>query len=98
MSKDKKQMTDDGFDLVQTKVPAHIKQLLDILAEQRGMSTYELLQLLINGFITAAKANGPLSPQIFSKAMNEDNVGGASDRHIVERCLQLHRVVRQYRC
>ena len=64
MSKDKKQMTDDGFELVQTKVPAHIKQLLDILAEQRGMSTYELLQLLINGFITAAKANGPLSPQM----------------------------------
>ena len=59
-----KQVTDDGFELVQTKVPAHIKQLLDILAKQRGMSTYELLQLLIDGFITAAKANGPLSPQM----------------------------------
>ena len=55
---------DDGFELVQTKVPTHIKQLLDILAGQRGMSTYELLQLLINGFITAAKASGPLSPQM----------------------------------
>ena len=55
---------DDGFELVQTKVPTHIKQLLDILAKQRGMSTYELLQLLINGFITAAKANGPMSPQM----------------------------------
>jgi hypothetical protein len=59
-----KQVTDDGFELVQTKVPAHIKQLLDILAKQRGMSTYELLQLLIDGFITAAKASGPLSPQM----------------------------------
>lgn len=59
-----KQVTDDGFELVQTKVPSHIKQLLDILAKQRGMSTYELLQLLIDGFITAAKANGPLSPQM----------------------------------
>ena len=55
---------EEGFELVQTKVPTHIKQLLDILAKQRGMSTYELLQLLINGFITAAKANGPLSPQM----------------------------------
>ena len=55
---------EDGFELVQTKVPQHIKQLLDILAKQRSMSTYELLQLLINAFITAAKANGPLSPQM----------------------------------
>ena len=55
---------EEGFELVQTKVPTHIKQLLDILAGQRGMSTYELLQLLINGFITAAKTNGPLSPQM----------------------------------
>ena len=55
---------EEGFELVQTKVPTHIKQLLDILAGQRGMSTYELLQLLINGFITAAKTNGPLSPQV----------------------------------
>lgn len=55
---------EEGFELVQTKVPVHIKQLLDILAGQRGMSTYELLQLLINGFILTAKANGPISPQI----------------------------------
>ena len=37
---------EEGFELVQTKVPTHVKQLLDILAKQRGMSTYELLQLL----------------------------------------------------
>lgn len=55
---------EEGFELVQTKVPTHIKQLLDILSKQRGMSTYELLQLLINAFITAAKATGPLSPQM----------------------------------
>ena len=55
---------EEDFELVQTKVPTHIKQLLDILSKQRGMSTYELLQLLINAFITAAKANGPLSPQM----------------------------------
>lgn len=56
--------TDEYFDLVQTKVPKHIKQLIDILAAQRGLSSYELLQLLINGFITAAKASGPLSPEL----------------------------------
>ena len=61
---EEQKVKDDGFELVQTKVPTHIKQLLDILAKQRGMSTYELLQLLINGFITAAKASGPLSPQM----------------------------------
>ena len=57
-------INEDGFELVQTKVPQHVKQLLDILAGQRGMSTYELLQLLIDGFITAAKADGPISPQV----------------------------------
>ena len=61
---DNQNNNEDGFELVQTKVPTHIKQLLDILAKQRGMSTYELLQLLINAFITAAKASGPLSPQM----------------------------------
>lgn len=55
---------DDGYVTIATKVPAHIAELLSILARQRGMEVYELLQLLINGFITAAKANGPLSPQM----------------------------------
>ena len=48
---------DDGYELVQTKVPKHVKQLLDMLSEMRGMSTYELLQLLINGFISYAKSS-----------------------------------------
>ncbi|MCR5366559.1 MAG: hypothetical protein K6E67_10510 [Prevotella sp.] len=61
---DNQKNVDEGFELVQTKVPLHIKKLLDILAKQRGMSVYELLQLLINAFITASKANGPLSPQM----------------------------------
>lgn len=55
---------DDGYVTIATKVPAHIAELLSILARQRGMEVYELLQLLINSFITAAKANGPLSPQM----------------------------------
>lgn len=48
---------EESYELVQTKVPKHIKLLLDILSEMRGMSTYELLQLLINGYISYAKAS-----------------------------------------
>ena len=48
---------EENYELVQTKVPKHVKQLLDILSEMRGMSTYELLQLLINGYISYAKAS-----------------------------------------
>lgn len=48
---------EESYELVQTKVPKHVKQLLDILSEMRGMSTYELLQLLINGYISYAKAS-----------------------------------------
>lgn len=39
-----------------TKVPPHVAELLNILAGMRGMEVYELLQLLINGFISYAKA------------------------------------------
>ena len=55
---------DEGYVSVATKVPVWVADLLTILAHQRGMEVYELLQLLVNGFITAAKANGPLSPQM----------------------------------
>ena len=48
---------EESYELVQTKVPKHVKQLIDILSEMRGMSTYELLQLLINGYISYAKAS-----------------------------------------
>ena len=55
---------EDGWVLLGTKVPPHIGQLFDLLARQRGMKSYELLQLLINGFITAAKHDGPLTHDI----------------------------------
>ena len=55
---------DDGWVLLGTKVPPHIGQLFDLLAKQRGMASYELLQLLVNGFITAAKHDGPLTPEL----------------------------------
>lgn len=61
---EQKQKNESGYVVVATKVPAYISELLTILAKQRGMEVYELLQLLINGFITAAKASGPLSPQM----------------------------------
>ena len=47
---------DDGFVTVATKVPPHVAELLNILARMRGMQVYELLQLLVNGFISYAKA------------------------------------------
>ena len=52
---------DEGYVSVATKVPAHVAELLTILARQRGMEVYELLQLLVNGFISAAKYEGPLT-------------------------------------
>lgn len=55
---------DEGFVTVATKVPRQVAELLQILATQRGMEVYELLQLLVNGFITSAKHTGPLTPQI----------------------------------
>ena len=55
---------DDGFINISTKVPPNVAKLFDVLAQQRGMQPYELLQLLINGFIAAAKHDGPLTPEL----------------------------------
>lgn len=55
---------EDGWVMLNTKVPPHIGQLFDLLAKQRGMKSYELLQLLVNGFISAAKHDGPLTPEL----------------------------------
>lgn len=55
---------DDGFVSVATKVPKWVADLLQILAKGRGMEVYELLQLLINAFISAAKHDGPVPPEI----------------------------------
>ena len=53
---------DNGFISIATKVPIWISDLLTVLAKMRGMEVYELLQLLVNGFIQAAKHNGPVTP------------------------------------
>ena len=55
---------EDGWVMLNTKVPPHIGQLFDLLAKQRGMASYELLQLLVHGFITAAKHDGPVTPEL----------------------------------
>ena len=76
------QKNKDEYVNISTKVPYSISKLFDMLADQRGMKSYELLQLLINGFISAAKHVGPITPEIrllvnslkldvaFSKAFN----------------------------
>lgn len=46
----------EGYVNVTTKVPPNVSDLLNILAAMRGMEVYELLQLLIHGFISYAKA------------------------------------------
>lgn len=48
--------TTEGYVNVTTKVPPNVSDLLNILAAMRGMEVYELLQLLIHGFISYAKA------------------------------------------
>lgn len=58
------QINKESYVTVATKVPPYVAELLSILARQRGMEVYELLQLLVNGFITAAKVEGPLSPEL----------------------------------
>lgn len=54
----------EGYATIATKVPVWISDLLKILAKQRGMELYELLQLLVNGFVTVAKHSGPITPEI----------------------------------
>ena len=46
--------SEEGWVMLNAKVPPHIGTLFNILARQRGMTSYEMLQLLINGFITAS--------------------------------------------
>ena len=55
---------DDGYVSIATKVPTHVAELLSLLAKMRDMEVYELLQLLVNGFITAVKCEGPVSPEM----------------------------------
>lgn len=54
-----KQKTDEGYISIATKVPIWVADLLTILAKMRGMEVYELLQLLVNAFISAAKTAAP---------------------------------------
>ena len=50
--RDNQKNEQDGWVMLNTKVPPEVAQLFDILANQRGMKSYELLQLLVLGFIT----------------------------------------------
>ena len=56
---------DEGYVNVSTKVPPYVEELLKILARMRGMKVYELLQLLINGFISYAKSDTMSVPDEF---------------------------------
>lgn len=53
---EKQKTNEEGFVNVSTKVPLNVSNLLNILARMRGMEVYEILQLLVTGFISYAKA------------------------------------------
>ena len=59
-----KQKPEDGYISIATKVPVWVANLLTILAKMRNMEVYELLQLLVNAFISAAKNSGPVSTEM----------------------------------
>lgn len=55
---------DSGYVTVSTKVPAHIADLLNIIAEAKGTDIYGVLQLFIQVIVTAAKATTAPSPEM----------------------------------
>lgn len=60
----KQKQADEGYISIATKVPIWVADLLTILAKMRGMEVYELLQLLVNAFISAAKNSCPVTPEM----------------------------------
>ena len=58
------QQKDDGYVNVGTKVPPHVAELLNIIAQSKGTDIYGLLQLFIQTIIRAAKCETALSPHL----------------------------------
>ena len=55
---------DDGFVTVATKVPPHVAELLNIIAQSKGTDIYGLLQLFVQTIIRAAKCETALPPHL----------------------------------
>lgn len=58
------QQKDDGYVNVSTKVPPHVAELLNIIAQSKGTDNYGLLQLFIQTIIRAAKCETALPPHL----------------------------------
>ena len=58
------QQKDDGYVNVGTKVPPHVAELLNIIAQSKGTDIYGLLQLFIQTIIRAAKCETALPPHL----------------------------------
>ncbi len=58
------QLNDDGYELVQTKVPKHVYELLNIIAQSKGTNIYGLLQLFVQTIIRAAKCETAMPPHL----------------------------------
>lgn len=54
---------DDGYVTVATKVPQHVADLLNIIAQSKGTDIYGLMQMVIQVIIRAAKCETDLDPQ-----------------------------------
>lgn len=58
------QNKDDGYVNVGTKVPPHVAELLNIIAQSKGTDIYGLLQLFVQTIIRAAKCETTLPPHL----------------------------------
>ena len=58
------QQKDDGYVNVGTKVPPHVAELLNIIAQSKGTDIYGLLQLFVQTIIRAAKCETALPPHL----------------------------------
>ena len=58
------QNKDDGYVNVGTKVPPHVAELLNIIAQSKGTDIYGLLQLFVQTIIRAAKCETALPPHL----------------------------------
>ena len=55
---------DEGYVMVNTKVPPHVADFLNIIAKSRGTDIYGILQLFIQALIRAAKATTEITPEM----------------------------------
>ncbi len=61
---DNQQPKDDGLELIQTKVPKHVYQFLEIFVASKGTNIYGLMQMFAQSLMRAAKCETALPPHL----------------------------------